>query len=149
MICYARNVLAQCIINVEYSLSLSPPPFSHPFHPSPVVSHTPFESLIFHVFSERSPNALSSTWTNRERPSASRNPVGKLIRSDNPEEFDVGLRPLAPCSPLSIGVNPSHIRERLPLIIFSWWALTNAGCLCSFAWLSPPGFHTETRAGRA
>lgn len=51
-----------------------------------------FRSSIFRTVTSR---ALSIS-VNREHPCASRNPVGKLIRSDNPEEFDMGLHPLAP-----------------------------------------------------
>lgn len=52
------------------------------------------------------------------------------------------------------GVNPSHIRERLPLIIFSWWALTSFAFARGFVRvhtrislsvsrsLFAPGFHT-------
>lgn len=68
------------------------------------------------------------------------NPAGKLIRSDNPEEFDVGSRPFAPSLPYSGEVNPSHIRERLPLIIFSWWALTSL----AFTRELYPSAHTHT-----
>jgi len=112
MICYAQSVLARCIINAEslfsFSLSLS-------LSPELLL----FRSSIFQTVTIR---ALSIS-VNREHPCASHNPIGKLIRSDNLEEFDVGAS--SPCAcPLSTGVNPSHIRERLPLIIFSWWTIS-------------------------
>lgn len=102
-----------------------------------------FRSSIFRTAASR---ALSISC-------ASRNPVGKLIRSDNPEEFDWwGFSP-----PLPTGVNPSHIRERLPLIIFSCWILS-----LSLSYIHntrnaqtrplgvSPGFsHRNTRAPRA
>lgn len=43
-----------------------------------------------------------------------RNPVGKLVRSTNPPPTKNGKRVARPSK-----VNPSHIRDRLPLIIFS------------------------------
>lgn len=79
MICCAQSVLARCIINAK-SLSF--------LFLSPLL----FRSSIFRTV----PSRVLSILVNREHPCASRNPVGKLIRSDNPEEFDVELHPLAP-----------------------------------------------------
>jgi len=140
MICYARGVLARCIINTE-SLRACARARAFPSY----LSTNPHSGGSFQVldFPERlSARARARlvrlgriATPGRARPR--RNPVGKLIRSDNPEEFDVGLRPLASARSAPIpGVNPSHIRERLPLIIFSCWALSHGraserACICA------------------
>jgi len=78
MICCAQSVLARCIINTESLFPLS-------------LSQTP-TFLILDFPNGHQPRIVHLA----EYSYASRNPVGKLIRSDNLEEFDVGLHPLAP-----------------------------------------------------